>query len=805
MTKKQFSLTPQGGKLSETLIIEPLVRSNPDIRKWRYALRSAEDTDRPDRSKLYDIYEETLLDGMVTSTTERIVLKCTNSKIIFLKDGEADKEHPINKMLKTPVFLDILKWIIQSKWWGHSLIELDFNSEGISKATLLERKNVIPEKGLVVERVGEDKGTYYRQSPYIDYLLDVGAHKDLGLLNKATPCAIFKRFGISSWGEYVERFGIPIQEYQYDPLVPGSREEVIKQSKEQGSGAKIIMPSGTQTTLHKGADGSGSAVFKEYKTANEEDILYIFLLQTMTTKDGSSRSQSETHLDSETELIAGYKLFIEMVLNFQLKPILERHSFDVSNGNFEYETSDGLTKEQLVNILTQLAAFGDIPLDLIEKLFGIKLEPKTQEPVPTDKPTEKPPVKNSLGGKKKNKYELTCCAHHLEIERFVLSESEEEALLKRVFDQGGNLKFDPKYFNQLAQNLLDGLNGGWEEKKGIDYNSPDYLTRTMLELNLYRFSATKDLALLQEVNDLIPDSDTFADFEKKAAKILTTYNKNYLLTEFNLAHATALSTSNYLHNLEVKDEFPYWKYVTVGDDRVRPEHEALDGMIFLAGEMGAFTSPNGYGCRCEQVPVDSTGGKEVSTEADAIAAVGDKVYDKMKKDGFDINRAEENLVFTENQMYIPRFAESSLNFNDFNLKNYDDIAAKAAQAETTKRTQKQAKDWFSKQVGKNDLNDAEVIRFIDFNKKPTLLEQKTMLANKNWDILDLVPDALDSPNEVYFERLKGGGYKLRYIKHFNPKPLVVELVVNKKNSVIQSFGFASDIAEARTGLLIMKK
>lgn len=797
MAKNQFSLTPQGGKLNETLIIEPLLRSNPDIRKWRYALRSAEDIDRPDRSKLYDIYEETMLDGMVTSTTERIVLKCTNSKIIFTKEGESDKEHPVSKMIETPIFLDILRWIIESKWWGHSLIEMEFSPEAISKAVLIPRKNVIPEQGLVIERVGDYKGTYYRQSPYIDYLLDVGNVKDLGLLNKATPCAIFKRFGISSWGEFVERFGIPIQEYQYDPLQPNSRAEVEKQAKEQGAGAKIIMPEGTKTTIHKGADGQGSAVFKEYKAANEEDILYIFLLQTMTTKDGSSLSQSKTHLDSETELINGYKLFIEMVLNFQLKPLLERHGFDVQGGKFQYETSEGLTKTELASILQTLANFGEIPLDFIEKEFGIKLEPKAQETPPQDKQN------NSLDLKKKSRYELNCCDHD-HIERFALSEEQETDLIRRVYEQGGNLKFDPQYFKALSQNLLDGLNNGWNSKTGIDYNTPDYLTRTMLELNLYRFSATKDLALLQEVNDLIPDSTSFAEFEKKAAPILQTYNKNYLLTEFNLANATAISTSNYLRNLEVKDEFPYWEYQTIGDDRVRPEHQALDGMVFRAGEVGAFNTPNGYGCRCELIPRDSTGGKEVSTEDDAIEAVGEDVFQKMKDKGFAINRAIENLVFTENQMYIPRFAESSLSYKDFNAPNYAAIAANAGKAEKTKRSEQDALDWFKRQTDKNDLNNEEVIRLIDYNNKPTHLKQDTLLSNKNWDILDYVPATLDNPDEVYFERLTGGAYKLKYLKYFNPKPLVVELLVNKKDSVIQSFTFASNITEARTGLLIKK-
>lgn len=809
MKDKPFKLNGRkGAKLSDTIIVESSLRINPDIGKWRSALRNAEDEDSPDRSTLYDIYKETILDGLVTSVTQRISSKCTNSKIIFKKEGEADKEHPISKMCQTPMFLEIISEIVASKWYGHSLIELDFNDKELVRAELLPRKNVIPEKGLLVKNVGEQEGINYREPPYLYYVLDVGKRKDLGLLNNATPYTIYKRFGISSWGEYVERYGLPIQEYQYDTDNPNARKEVEQQAKEQGSGARIIMPKGTETKLHKGADGSGSTVFVEYRGANNEEIALIFLLQTMTTMNGSSRSQAEVHEGGEDELIAGYKLFVEMVLNFQLKPILEKHGLDVEGGEFKYEDTEKLSKKELLDIFKGLSNFGVVPLDVLEKHFGIKLTPKEKEAIKEDAAKEKEvdEDKSKIGSKKKNRYNLACNCLVDEknlTEQLRFSEKEENSLIKRIYGYRGKNNFDPIYFNQLSQGLMKELDDGWNASKGIDYESADHLSRTLLELNLYRFSATKDVALIQEANKFLNTSKNFHEFEQQTADLFKKYNKNHLRTEYNLANATAQNTSSYLRNLEVAEDFPYWEYQTVGDDRVRPAHAALDGMLFRAGETGIFTSPNGFGCRCEHIPRDTKAGKRLIDEDEAAELLGEE-FDKMKEAGFAVNRASGGFVFNEDQMYVNNFAEEGLGYKSFNLPEYSEIKAKATEAIKTTRTEAKAKEWFAGLTNKNDLNKTDRVRLLDYNKRPTHLDLEVLLKNKSWNILDLIPKVLENPDEVYFKRTKEG-YKLTLLQHYNPKPLVAELLITKKDTTITSWSFASNVKKARTGLLIKKQ
>ena len=57
-------------------------RTSKDISKWKNALKAAEDPDYPDRSKLMDLYHDLMLDGHLTSITEKRILNIPNLPIV---------------------------------------------------------------------------------------------------------------------------------------------------------------------------------------------------------------------------------------------------------------------------------------------------------------------------------------------------------------------------------------------------------------------------------------------------------------------------------------------------------------------------------------------------------------------------------------------------------------------------------------------------------------------------------------------------------------------------------------------------
>jgi SPP1 gp7 family putative phage head morphogenesis protein len=82
----------------------------------------------------------------------------------------------------------------------------------------------------------------------------------------------------------------------------------------------------------------------------------------------------------------------------------------------------------------------------------------------------------------------------------------------------------------------------------------------------------------------------------------------------------AYAVARHQEQMETIDVFPYWKYVTVGDSRVRPAHAALNGKVLRADDPWWKTHypPWDWGCRCivEALDEEDAEAAGISTSAE---------------------------------------------------------------------------------------------------------------------------------------------------------------------------------------------
>lgn len=73
-----------------------------------------------------------------------------------------------------------------------------------------------------------------------------------------------------------------------------------------------------------------------------------------------------------------------------------------------------------------------------------------------------------------------------------------------------------------------------------------------------------------------------------------------LKTIYAVNMQTAYQTGRYKTQIENSDNRPFWEYVSVLDQRTRPEHAQLNGLIFRCDDpfWDSFYPPNGWRCRC---------------------------------------------------------------------------------------------------------------------------------------------------------------------------------------------------------------
>ena len=74
----------------------------------------------------------------------------------------------------------------------------------------------------------------------------------------------------------------------------------------------------------------------------------------------------------------------------------------------------------------------------------------------------------------------------------------------------------------------------------------------------------------------------------------------------------AYAVARHQEQMSTVERFPYWRYVTVGDSRVRAAHAALDGKVLRADDPWWKTHypPWDWGCRCIVVALDEEDARE---------------------------------------------------------------------------------------------------------------------------------------------------------------------------------------------------
>lgn len=155
---------------------------------------------------------------------------------------------------------------------------------------------------------------------------------------------------------------------------------------------------------------------------------------------------------------------------------------------------------------------------------------------------------------------------------------------------------------------------GYAQRFGEARSIQEFELFRNIERNLAGFAAHKQNALMDELRGLLIDPNTgqkrsFQDFKAEAADILKLHNDTWLRVETTHATIAAQQIEAWQEIQARKDIYPYLRYETAGDDRVRPKHKLLDGAVHPVDSefWDVNYPPNGWRCRCKVVQVDEPG------------------------------------------------------------------------------------------------------------------------------------------------------------------------------------------------------
>lgn len=362
--------------------LKAVSRVRQDIGSWNIALATAQ-SDEPKNYPIQLLYKEICIDALLTSQMENRK-NPTLSSPFSLKDAKGEKDEEQTAILKKlAATRDFNVAGLESIWHGNTLVELSLtkNIDGGMEVSVITipRTNVVQQTGLFYPDYSEDKTIKYRElAEFGTWILEFNSG-DLGLLNKAVPHILFKRFAQSCWSELCEIYGIPPRVMKTDTQDTVMLNRAEKMMEDMGAAAWYIIDESEEFEWATGVSTDGN-VYKNLINlcSNEVCLLFTGAVIGQDTVNGN-RSKEESSQNLLADLIQSDKALLEIYWNTKIIPALVKLGILKAGVRFEFDPSEDI--KQLWSMTKDAMQHMKVDVEWVKSKFGIEVTGERETPV----------------------------------------------------------------------------------------------------------------------------------------------------------------------------------------------------------------------------------------------------------------------------------------------------------------------------------------------------------------------------------------------------------------------------------------
>lgn len=350
---------------------KPILQTRKDIADWNHSQYIATLAQDPKQYLLQDIYTNISGDALLASQINNRKEQTISAGFeMVTPDGKVD-EKCTAALLELPVVLDIISHILDSEYYGHTLIELS-SEKGIKRVDLLNRRNVVPDFGRYYPDTSFNDFIEYRNaSEYGKWLLEFNSDH-LGLLNKAVPHVLFKKFAQSCWSMLCEIYGIPPRVLKTNTQDPNMLANAENMMRDIGAAAYFIIDSTEEFEFANAVNTNGDVYNNLIKLCdNYISMLISGAIIGQDTKNGNE-SKEKISIAILDRLVDSDKRMVEMYMNSVVIPALYRiHWMPATNSRFKFKVAEDTDK--LFDMTVKLMPHMEVDPEFVNEKFGIKV------------------------------------------------------------------------------------------------------------------------------------------------------------------------------------------------------------------------------------------------------------------------------------------------------------------------------------------------------------------------------------------------------------------------------------------------
>jgi phage gp29-like protein len=353
------------------IVPKAISQARSDVATWKSALREASAVENPKRVRLQKLYNDILLDAHLTSQIQnRKMQTLQTSWSLFSKNGKVNQEIS-DKLAATTWAGELIGHILEAVYRGSTLIEFISTGDSI-RVDDIPRANFVPDTGMLYFDEADTKGINYRTlKEYGTWLLEFGQPRELGLLNKAVPHVLFKRFAQSCWSELCEIYGIPPRVLKTNTQDPAMLSRGESMMRDMGAASWFIIDETEHFEFAKGADTNGD-VYKNLINLcqNEISLLIAGAVIGQDTKHGNE-SKEKVSMDMLDNLVNADRRMLETYMNTLVLPALYKINALPDGLSFYFDPQEDTG--HLWNMTREVLPYMEVDPQWIKDKFGIEV------------------------------------------------------------------------------------------------------------------------------------------------------------------------------------------------------------------------------------------------------------------------------------------------------------------------------------------------------------------------------------------------------------------------------------------------
>lgn len=350
---------------------KPILQTRKDISDWNNAQYLATLALDPKQYLLQDIYTSISGDALLTSQINNRKEQTISAGFEMLTpDGKVDEK--LTAILNNlPVMQDIISHILDSEYYGNSLIELS-SERGVKRVDLINRRNVVPDFGRYYPDTAFNDFVEYRNTnEFGKWLLEFNSDH-IGSLNKAVPHVLFKKFAQTCWSMLCEIYGIPPRVLKTNTQDPAMLSNAENMMRDIGAAAWFIIDTTEEFEFANAVNTNGD-VYRNLINLCDNYISMLFsgAIIGQDTKNGNE-SKEKISIGILDRLVDSDKRMVETYMNSVVIPALYRiHWIPATSSRFKFKVAEDTDK--LFEMTTKVMAYMEVDPEFVNEKFGIKV------------------------------------------------------------------------------------------------------------------------------------------------------------------------------------------------------------------------------------------------------------------------------------------------------------------------------------------------------------------------------------------------------------------------------------------------